>query len=208
MFGEAWSPMSVPDLAPDDDDDCRCNKEWDKPTLPNLQRFTFRALSLRHYFKFCWKICICKEKNVLYAPLIYGNVKYVTPLMCACILWNNKHGIGLQASPLTLWCGKCSRSILCLDILQVQSTICISHLHCNLMLSISNCAFSSFRSSLYWISIKLEGTKRSQKSSLEPLELAIASLQRMPSRPIRNHRLRSRQTHHVGKNVRIRAHRR
>ena len=22
MFGEAWSPMSVPDLAPDDDDDC------------------------------------------------------------------------------------------------------------------------------------------------------------------------------------------
>ena len=23
MFGEAWSPMSVPDLAPDDDDD-----EW------------------------------------------------------------------------------------------------------------------------------------------------------------------------------------
>ena len=25
MFGEAWSPMSVPDLAPDDDDDS-CNK--------------------------------------------------------------------------------------------------------------------------------------------------------------------------------------
>ena len=26
MFGEAWSPMSVPDLAPDDDDDddARC----------------------------------------------------------------------------------------------------------------------------------------------------------------------------------------
>ena len=23
MFGEAWSPMSVPDLAPDDDDDMR-----------------------------------------------------------------------------------------------------------------------------------------------------------------------------------------
>ena len=23
MFGEAWSPMSVPDLAPDDDDDCK-----------------------------------------------------------------------------------------------------------------------------------------------------------------------------------------
>ena len=23
MFGEAWSPMSVPDLAPDDDDDTK-----------------------------------------------------------------------------------------------------------------------------------------------------------------------------------------
>ena len=23
MFGEAWSPMSVPDLAPDDDDDIK-----------------------------------------------------------------------------------------------------------------------------------------------------------------------------------------
>ena len=30
MFGEAWSPMSVPDLAPDDDDDddpCRKEKK-------------------------------------------------------------------------------------------------------------------------------------------------------------------------------------
>ena len=26
MFGEAWSPMSVPDLAPDDDDDNTINK--------------------------------------------------------------------------------------------------------------------------------------------------------------------------------------
>ena len=31
MFGEAWSPMSVPDLAPDDDDDywgnlIQCNR--------------------------------------------------------------------------------------------------------------------------------------------------------------------------------------
>ena len=25
MFGEAWSPMSVPDLAPDDDDDGRAD---------------------------------------------------------------------------------------------------------------------------------------------------------------------------------------
>ena len=35
MFGEAWSPMSVPDLAPDDDDDSllltknkKKNKAW------------------------------------------------------------------------------------------------------------------------------------------------------------------------------------
>ena len=26
MFGEAWSPMSVPDLAPDDDDDNRIKR--------------------------------------------------------------------------------------------------------------------------------------------------------------------------------------
>ena len=26
MFGEAWSPMSVPDLAPDDDDDLSLRK--------------------------------------------------------------------------------------------------------------------------------------------------------------------------------------
>ena len=26
MFGEAWSPMSVPDLAPDDDDDFLSNE--------------------------------------------------------------------------------------------------------------------------------------------------------------------------------------
>ena len=30
MFGEAWSPMSVPDLAPDDDDDNRNRKHHDK----------------------------------------------------------------------------------------------------------------------------------------------------------------------------------
>ena len=27
MFGEAWSPMSVPDLAPDDDDDRKWKPE-------------------------------------------------------------------------------------------------------------------------------------------------------------------------------------
>ena len=36
MFGEAWSPMSVPDLAPDDDDDndlfyIDCNNPVQKP---------------------------------------------------------------------------------------------------------------------------------------------------------------------------------
>ena len=28
MFGEAWSPMSVPDLAPDDDDDDEVQATW------------------------------------------------------------------------------------------------------------------------------------------------------------------------------------
>ena len=111
--------------------------------------------------------------------------------MCACILWKyNKHGIGLQASPL--WCGKCSRYILCVDILHVQSTICLSHLHCNLMLSIFYCAFYSFRPSLYRFSIKFEGTKaKSEVQSRIPRAKvaevrAIAWLQRMPSRPIRS----------------------
>ena len=27
MFGEAWSPMSVPDLAPDDDDECLLQRQ-------------------------------------------------------------------------------------------------------------------------------------------------------------------------------------
>ena len=30
MFGEAWSPMSVPDLAPDDDDDITSCKHKSK----------------------------------------------------------------------------------------------------------------------------------------------------------------------------------
>ena len=32
MFGEAWSPMSVPDLAPDDDDDYLNIKSAGLPT--------------------------------------------------------------------------------------------------------------------------------------------------------------------------------
>ena len=35
MFGEAWSPMSVPDLAPDDDDD-------GKPHQCNLETYAAR----------------------------------------------------------------------------------------------------------------------------------------------------------------------
>ena len=31
MFGEAWSPMSVPDLAPDDDDDTSLMKTIVRP---------------------------------------------------------------------------------------------------------------------------------------------------------------------------------
>ena len=27
MFGEAWSPMSVPDLAPDDDDEFKIDRD-------------------------------------------------------------------------------------------------------------------------------------------------------------------------------------
>ena len=38
MFGEAWSPMSVPDLAPDDDDERERDREREKinPDYPRL----------------------------------------------------------------------------------------------------------------------------------------------------------------------------
>ena len=35
MFGEAWSPMSVPDLAPDDDDDVWIN------TITGMSQYYF-----------------------------------------------------------------------------------------------------------------------------------------------------------------------
>ena len=41
MFGEAWSPMSVPDLAPDDDDD-------ESMTQANVQ-FSFFEIALRWF---------------------------------------------------------------------------------------------------------------------------------------------------------------
>ena len=37
MFGEAWSPMSVPDLAPDDDDDSGIN--WSLLSTSGLNHF-------------------------------------------------------------------------------------------------------------------------------------------------------------------------
>ena len=37
MFGEAWSPMSVPDLAPDDDDDL--SSATSKPAFPSIYDF-------------------------------------------------------------------------------------------------------------------------------------------------------------------------
>ena len=36
MFGEAWSPMSVPDLAPDDDDDDDHKNVWDISGMSRL----------------------------------------------------------------------------------------------------------------------------------------------------------------------------
>ena len=57
MFGEAWPPMSVPDLAPDDDDDdgdCR-NKLYDSnkgkkrgfPNLSSQQELLLFEMSLK-----------------------------------------------------------------------------------------------------------------------------------------------------------------
>ena len=39
MFGEAWSPMSVPDLAPDDDDDERRKLKKTKRIVINIILF-------------------------------------------------------------------------------------------------------------------------------------------------------------------------
>ena len=45
MFGEAWSPMSVPDLAPDDDDDDRCDTDTQK--YSGIEYSV--SISTRHY---------------------------------------------------------------------------------------------------------------------------------------------------------------
>ena len=41
MFGEAWSPMSVPDLAPDDDDDDEAPLNLSKSLLGDYENKPF-----------------------------------------------------------------------------------------------------------------------------------------------------------------------
>ena len=66
-------------------------------------------------------------------PLLFKEIaKHFTPMKtfafsCVHVFHElNKHGIGLQAS--LLWCGKCSRSILCLD-LRIESDLGDVKLH-------------------------------------------------------------------------------
>ena len=47
MFGEAWSPMSVPDLAPDDDDDLYHNAYCWKLWSPTCTQFRVMAVRPR-----------------------------------------------------------------------------------------------------------------------------------------------------------------
>ena len=44
MFGEAWPPMSVPDLAPDDDDDDLQKLNWSNSMSFNGQTVIFYFL--------------------------------------------------------------------------------------------------------------------------------------------------------------------
>ena len=46
MFGEAWSPMSVPDLAPDDDD-----------VMPCIIIKTYTFLIISPWFSILLKLC-------------------------------------------------------------------------------------------------------------------------------------------------------
>ena len=51
MFGEAWSPMSVPDLAPDDDDD----DDDDSFDIFNVSlKAVFLIEIIRNDQKVCW----------------------------------------------------------------------------------------------------------------------------------------------------------
>ena len=49
MFGEAWSPMSVPDLAPDDDDDEWLRLRWRR--ILTLKIVSFEGNELSYSFE-------------------------------------------------------------------------------------------------------------------------------------------------------------
>ena len=50
MFGEAWSPMSVPDLAPDDDDECVTASVVSSPRINKFNNSTSRVnIQLRYH---------------------------------------------------------------------------------------------------------------------------------------------------------------
>ena len=46
MFGEAWSPMSVPDLAPDDDDDLFYHYKLLRATIDCISTVTVSATTI------------------------------------------------------------------------------------------------------------------------------------------------------------------
>ena len=54
MFGEAWSPMSVPDLAPDDDDDEKKGTMLTFGTLSLIKKnhFGFKMVFFFFFFSF------------------------------------------------------------------------------------------------------------------------------------------------------------
>ena len=83
MFGEAWSPMSVPDLAPDDDDDDSCpvgkiikfsiNKTYNRKTwrvLSNQQGKNHTKVEYRESSNFVFLFPqLCKNRHSLFLPL-------------------------------------------------------------------------------------------------------------------------------------------
>ena len=77
MFGEAWSPMSVPDLAPDDDDDesrqitfdniNKALQDWKRHAKVNLigLLFFFRFRHKKFRFNFVKQITCLFDYKVL-----------------------------------------------------------------------------------------------------------------------------------------------